>query len=414
MMATSYMTITPHDPVIVRDARPFGEGARMKSLPWPYPSVLAGSVRTMLGKQMPEEFSPRIVQALKEISISGPLPSIRITENGRPIAKLYLPAPRDILKEERSDGSFQYHAIRPCHLEESEGCTLPCPGIIPTMISTSAGSEFKPAEIPPFWSIETMTKWLADPSGSSFSLPDSSDTKDPKTLEFPEKDSRIHVGIKPELGSSQDGMLFETVGLDCVRKGNGPDIEIAAKIESTGEIIPNTTTQECFHPFGGERRLSSWQTVPGHVGWECPEKIQTTFRSQSTVTHIRMVLATPAIFSEGWLPGWLKMTETGLTGRPPGTSEDVTLQLVSACVGRWLPLSGWSLETRGPKPIKRMVSAGSVYFFILNGNAEDFVKKFWLKPVCDETQDNRDGFGLACWGIWESKTTGKGLRSERR
>jgi len=410
-MTTSYMTIIPHDPVIVRDARPFGEGARMKSLPWPYPSVLAGSVRTMLGKQMEEGFSPNIVQALKEISISGPFPSIRITENERTRAKLFLPAPRDILKEEKNDGTIQYHAIRPCLMEELDGCTLPCSGFIPAMISKSAGTEFKPAEIPPFWSIETMTEWLTDPSGNSFSLPESLDTKDPRTLEFPEKDSRIHVGIDPKLGSSQDGMLFETVGLDYVRKGDAPDIEIAAKIKSNGKIITNTTPKECFHPFGGERRLSSWQTVPGHEGWECPDKILKAVTSQTDVTHIRMVLATPAIFSEGWLPGWLKLSETGLAGRPPGASEDVTLQLVSACVGRWLPLSGWSLETRGPKPIRRMVPVGSVYFFILHGNAEEFVKKFWLKPVCDETQDNRDGFGLACWGIWESEVTGEELRS---
>lgn len=44
----TYLKITSHDPIIARDGRPFGLGIRMKSLDWPYPSVLAGSVRTML------------------------------------------------------------------------------------------------------------------------------------------------------------------------------------------------------------------------------------------------------------------------------------------------------------------------------------------------------------------------------
>jgi CRISPR-associated protein Cmr3 len=41
--------ITPLDPVIARDGRPFNAGTRMKGLDWPYPSVLAGSLRTLLG-----------------------------------------------------------------------------------------------------------------------------------------------------------------------------------------------------------------------------------------------------------------------------------------------------------------------------------------------------------------------------
>lgn len=149
-MTVMYVTITPHDPVISRDARPFGEGARMKSLPWPYPSVLAGSVRTMIGKETPDGFTPAIVQTLKEVTIAGPFPCLKVEINGEIKEQLFLPAPKDILKEEKSDGTVQYHAIRPSKLHESEGCTFPCPGIVPAMISESEGEEFKPADIPPF------------------------------------------------------------------------------------------------------------------------------------------------------------------------------------------------------------------------------------------------------------------------
>lgn len=242
----------------------------------------------------------------------------------------------------------------------------------------------------------------------------SSDGNNPHTLEYPEKDSRIHVSIDPRQGSSLEGMLFETVGLDCVRKGRGPDIEIAARIECSKPIEGFKENINLFHPFGGERRLSSWQTVSDHEGWECPEAILNQFSSLPDTSQIRMILATPAIFSQGWLPGWLKKTDNGLEGRPPGAPEDVTLRLVSACVDRWKPLSGWSLETRGPKPIRRMVPAGSVYFFTIQGKAGEFVNNFWFKPVCDDEQDNRDGFGLACWGVWESGATEEEQQSERK
>ena len=44
-----WLSLTPRDPVVARDGRPFSSGLRMKSLDWLYPSVLAGSLRTLLG-----------------------------------------------------------------------------------------------------------------------------------------------------------------------------------------------------------------------------------------------------------------------------------------------------------------------------------------------------------------------------
>ena len=120
--------------------------------------------------------------------------------------------------------------------------------------------------------------------------------------------------------------------------------------------------------------------------------------------RIRLVLATPAIFSHGWLPGWLILNEDSLIGAPEDAPDGLKLKLISACTDRWKPISGWSLEKgrRGPKAIRRLVPAGSVYFFeVLSGDAENLVKKFWLRSVCDEDQDRRDGFGLAVWGLWD-------------
>ena len=91
------ISITPHDPVIARDGRPFGvgQGIRMRSLDWPYPSVLAGSLRTMLGKINGGNFDEKMIKSLKALQISGPLPLIR--------GQLYLPAPKDILVKDEQD-----------------------------------------------------------------------------------------------------------------------------------------------------------------------------------------------------------------------------------------------------------------------------------------------------------------------
>jgi CRISPR-associated protein Cmr3 len=91
---------------------------------------------------------------------------------------------------------------------------------------------------------------------------------------------------------------------------------------------------------------------------------------------------------------------------PPSENDKPApqLKLVGAVVGRWQPISGWSLEAgkRGIKPLRRLAPAGSTFFFeVLDGsNPADWASAHWLSSVCDDAQDRRDGFGLAAWGAW--------------
>ena len=113
-----------------------------------------------------------------------------------------------------------------------------------------------------------------------------------------------------------------------------------------------------------------------------------------------MVLVTPAVFCGGWKPGWVNEE---LVGTPPGAN--VTLRLVGVSIQRWRAVSGWSLanlpgQPRGPKPVKRLVPSGGVYFFeTIDGKASGLADR-WLESVSDDDQDRRDGFGLAVWGVW--------------
>lgn len=401
-MTTSYITLNSHDPVIARDSRPFGAGIRMKSLDWPYPSVLAGSVRTALGKKHDGNFDPGTVEALKKISVHGPLPVVS--------SSVYFPAPKDILVNDSGGSGDETYAIRPATLlGDGEGCDLPNSELQPPMLSFRAAEEFKPATIAPFWSVDAMAAWLVNPDGAGFSAPKARKMGDmkagqkPEGFDLPAKESRFHSAIDPVPGTASDGMLFETVGLDLSLKCSHAMMGITARIETEDHSPVNVTGFAEVHPFGGERRLSFWKSEDRPpVGWECPPGVADAL---TKAKFFRMVLATPALFSHGWLPGWIDTTT--LTGMPPSAPENnvgkVCLKLVSACVERWKPLSGFSLEkgNEGPKPLRRVVPAGSVYFFRMeSGNAGDLAK-CWLCPVSDNLQDRIDGFGLAIWGIWD-------------
>jgi CRISPR-associated protein Cmr3 len=52
-----------------------------------------------------------------------------------------------------------------------------------------------------------------------------------------------------------------------------------------------------------------------------------------------------------------------------------------------------------------MVPAGSVYFFQKLEGDPATLATCWLQSVCDDAQEQRDGFGLALWGIWDSRAT---------
>jgi CRISPR-associated protein Cmr3 len=146
---------------------------------------------------------------------------------------------------------------------------------------------------------------------------------------------------------------------------------------------------DALHPVGGERRIAHWRRNNTTTDkWNCPVEIIDALRRKPE--RLRLILATPAIFAEGWRPGWLQPINECLVGKPPSDigKPGPQLKLVGAVVGRWRPISGWSLEAgkRGIKPLRRLAPAGSVFFFdVIDGsNPADWAAAHWLSSVCDD------------------------------
>ena len=386
-MSTTMLELTCRDPIVSRDGRPFGinQGNRMRAVGWPLPSMVAGSLRTALAKAASREFSALTACNLLQVAVAGVFPVADRT--------LYLPAPNDCVVHEKG------RAI-PVRPQDSEGgCDWPVSGLRPVMLSANdAPDDFKPKESPAWWPIEKYVAWL---TGSSV-------TFDCTFLKSPLTEDRTHVQLKPETGAADEGILFTSAALPLThlpRHGVGQadrrddrfaKIWLTLRVTADHWAGDEATRLDVLHPLGGERRLAHWKATANDL-WVCPETVSSALAKSG---RVRMTLVTPGIFAQGWKPGWLN---DQLTGSP--WKDGPKLELVGVSIQRWRAVSGWSLadlpnQPRGPKPVKRMVPAGGVYFFeVVGGNAASLAHG-WLQPVSDDEQDRRDGFGLAVWGTW--------------
>jgi CRISPR-associated protein Cmr3 len=385
-MTSHKLKIRPINPLINRDSRSFGQGQgrKVRSLDWLIPSVVCGALRSFLGKERGGGF-PAQVDQLKSVLFRGPFLELEDNENG---GELYFQRPLDFVADKEKG-----YAIRPPQAGFNGGSNMPA-GLVPAFIQNQPDGNFKPEHVPAFWSARAMKRWLENDNPDNFSL------SEREGLSGPVKDERVHVRIDPDTGASQDSFLFTTTGLDFRVKADEKDkcgkiLQLTMAIEATPPVDYDKYLEELssLYPLGSGRRLAEWSgETPDADGWtpaEIPED----------ASRLRMSLATPAIFSNGWLPDWI--APENMEGNIP--VSNIRVKLLSAVTGRWAPISGWSYEkkARGIKPLHRMVPAGSVYFFeVLSSGIDGSVwEKLWLHSVCGGQYKN-DGFGAALWGTW--------------
>jgi CRISPR-associated protein Cmr3 len=184
-------------------------------------------------------------------------------------------------------------------------------------------------------------------------------------------------------------MLFQTSGLEFTYVPEGQKFQHARRLALA--VVTTATDLKCgVAPFGGERRLVVWskssQAFP-----ECPKEVR-----ESILKHkaCRVILLTPAHFSEGWLPQWLTRE-----------FDRVRPKLHAVACNRYQTVSGWDFQCNKAKPSRRLAAAGSVYFLKFPDETnteilEKWIKATWMRCVSDDNQDRLDGFGLAALGDW--------------
>jgi CRISPR-associated protein Cmr3 len=379
--------LEPRDPLVFRDGRAFDAvpGARAVSLSFPFPSTIAGAVRTREGLDHDGRFQAEKIPHVKRIGIRGPL-LVQLHRETQEIERFLVQAPRDaqILESgstQETEGKLK--VLLPLDVGPHARSCLPKGLSFVGMPSPDLSKLHKHA--PAFWYWEAFAKWLLEPREGSITLGELGHRG-------PTTESRFHVGIHPETKAAhvEEGALFQTSGLDFVTAINGSKAEGLRKLGLAVDTEA-LNLRNGLGFLGGERRLVIWRKSERALP-VCPLSLKEHIVKHR---HCRLILLTPAHFRKGWHPTWLLNSHEGLQ-----------LTLRAAAIARPQVVAGWDLAKRRPKPARRLAPAGTVFFVKLSGRDEsiaEWVETTWMSCVSDEEQDRLDGFGLAVVGTWDGK-----------
>lgn len=365
------LVIEPRDALLFRDGKSFAAGLGATSLPFATPSAVAGALRTRLGTTN-GIFDTSRIDELLQLDFSGPYLGYRHANQSTEPWELAFAAPADAVAFEK-DKVFTTCCLIP-KTAWSRNCDMP-DGLAPLAFAQTP-PEGKPAAKPPaFWTATEMQKWLAN---ESFELKG-----------FPEllRQRRVHVKMQADSQTADEGFLYSTNSLEFTSENGRFDFSLISQFQGPDKLptIPNLSH------LGGEGRTAFW-SIDAQV-----EPLNPPTTPLEKGTHLRIVLATPAVFSNGWKPGWIKAQNTGC----PPCAPNLSLKLIAAAVNRAMPLSGWDYKLARPKPTRWLAPAGSVYFFeVVSNQANVGHDGLLLKSICDDDQDNRDGFGRILTGVF--------------
>jgi len=362
--------VEPKSSMVFGDGRSIGNIGGVRSLELPWPSTLSGMVRTLSGSDDSGRFDVNKIPEVKQIQIRGPW-LYSLSEQ-----QAYFVTPKDMVWNRDSTNAECFTRTRlQCvqiesmfqdvlideHFDNPDWLVGP----------VQALPEGKVTSGPMFWPESDLLAWLLTPVSTEVQ-------SEQAGLWAFGHDERTHVAIDPSTRTAKDGDLFSTDGV-VFTTNSRQDFGIAFTTDSTS--LTRWQDKPCF--LGGERRLAHLRHNDHQFA--ATEDLKNALCTQE---RWRVVLLTPSIFDDGAAP-------ESLFG----------CAVLGHIVGRPLNISGWDYELRGPKPSRRMVPAGSVYWIDVGHlsveEKSQMIEQHWMTSCASGAQDQRDGFGIIVFGVGE-------------
>jgi CRISPR-associated protein Cmr3 len=377
----THIFIEPLDVLFMRGNKLFGDpGSHGEALIPPWPSVAAGALRSGilaaegvdLARFAKGEIShPRLGTPTKP----GPFTLTQFTL-GRKLAtggfETLHALPADLVVHELSETQYQIQKIQAQNLH--------------TGMLSSGSLTYLPVMAEPDERRKAASGlWLTQHGWQRYlegQLPNAK-TDLVRVGDLWKTENRIGIGLNAQQRAVEDGKLFTTQAVSML-----PGVGFVASV--VGADVPAHSTLR----LGGDGRAAAMQTMalkPAAIPFE-------TLIAQR---RCRLVLTTPGIFSQGWLPNGF----TEQNGEYFLDLHGVKAKLVCASVPRSEVISGWDLAKWQPKPALRAAPAGSVYWLEdLQATPEQLGKLaecgLWSEP-CEDNTRRAEGFNRFALAVFD-------------
>lgn len=337
------------DTLMFRDGRPFNQAdagaSRAVSMFPPYPPTLVGALRAAQWRQSGKawdkdklgdgtNWQDETNTTLGPMVFGAPL----VLKDNEPL----FPVPLNVVEGKRTNGSSALTFLKPGPARE---CDLGSATRLPVPKDELEG--IKPIENR--WVTLAGMKAILDGR-----LPD--DQQLVGVGDLWETEARVGVGITAETRTTDDGRLYMA---SHIRLRDG--VKLGFTVSGTDGLAA------ALRPLAGEHRMAEIGAMDHGMPLPAPPKALDGGR-YSIIQLSPLVLNT--------MPG------------PGGTLEGLPGTLVSACLGKPVPVGGWDSQNKRSIPLRLAVPAGSVWFIEL-GNGETL-----------DWSQYKNGIGVAAkWGF---------------
>lgn len=369
---TEHRFIEPLDVLFLRGNKLFGDpGSHGESLVPPWPSAAAGALRSHL-----LALDGTDLAAFAKGHITHP-------SLGTPAAPGSFAITSFTLARQLDDGALQTLHALPADLvvTDRDGDAKHIQSLRPQAPHTGMLSSSGFAQVPLLAESErrkaTSGLWLSQAGWQRYlngQLPNA-ERDLVKTSELWAIDSRVGIGLNADTRSADDGKLFTTQAVAFK-----PRVGFVASVR--GATLPAQGSLR----LGGDGRAASSQSVDHHAP-------QADLHAIANQARCRVVLTTPGLFAQGWLPNGFQREADGHHWI---NLQGVRARLVCATVPRSETISGWDLANWQPKAALRSAPSGSVYWLDqLQATPEALGKLadngFW-SDACEDTHRRAEGF----------------------
>lgn len=334
----SHHFIEPQDVLFLRGNKLFGDpGSFGESQIPPWPSVAAGAIRSSILAQAGIDLAAFARDEVEhpELGTASRPGSFALTgfhlaqrKNDR-VEALYQP-PADLVISKEETSKLEARLLNPGSLPAT-GLLSSAP--LPLLPILAQDKRTKPAA--GYWM--TRAGWQRYLAGECPQADDLVPTTDLWAL-----DHRVGVGLNTEQRSADEGKLFSMQAIAFCK-------DVGFLAATTGAKMPPRTGLR----LGGDGRAALMTAVEDYKA-PAPD-----YAAIAREGRCRLVLTTPGLFAQGWLPEGTQQQDDGsyrfsLLG--------VEARLVCASVPRAEVISGWDLARWMPKVAQRACPTGSLWW----------------------------------------------------